>query len=199
MTKFDSRRGYTLFELIVVMAILILLAAVLLPTVAMFRGDSRPRAGTDAIRAELAAARARAKDEGKPYRIAISKDGKRLRRAPDDAQFADANAFEYAEGSQPAVDYPFEDTITAAVVAEQDADSNTADSSGWVTIAIVRPDGTCEAIQGRDNILVSLTEDNGPVLYLRIRGLTCRTSVSNNPNTTPGTNNTNSAPPGGKP
>src|SRR5262245_20554397 len=49
MTRHNSRRGYTLFELIVVMAILILLAAVLIPTVAVFRGDSRPRAGTDSI------------------------------------------------------------------------------------------------------------------------------------------------------
>ena len=92
MTTRPPRRGFTLVEVIVVMAILILLAIIVLPSLGAFRGDTRSRAAGDVIRGELAVARARAKDEGKPYRVALSPDGRRLRRAPDAADFAQAPA-----------------------------------------------------------------------------------------------------------
>src|SRR5688572_26091868 len=117
MTARTARSGYTLFELIVVMAILLLLAAIILPSVGAFRG-------------ELAVARARAMEEGRPYRVAISQDGKRIRRAPDGADFAQVSGFSRADGSAAAVDYEFEH-VTAEVRAEQDLPPPEA-FEGWV-------------------------------------------------------------------
>jgi type II secretion system protein H len=171
MTRLASRRGYTLIELIVVIAILILIAAVVLPSVGAFRGDSRPRAAADAIRGELAAARARAKEEGRPYRVAISEDGTRLRRAPDDADFEQAAAVDASGGAHAAVDYALEH-VTASVVPEADA-APPASANGWTTLACVQPDGTCR----EDSVLVSLKDDDGPTLQLRIRGVTARARV----------------------
>lgn len=171
MTRCSPRRGYTLIELLAVMAVLVLIAAVVIPSVAAFRGDSRPRAAADAIRGELAVARARAKEEGRPYRVALSEDGKRLRRAPDEPDFGEVSASGGASGSSPAVDYAF-DTVTASVVPEPDS-APPAAVNGWTTLATVLPDGTCR----EDSVLVSLKDGDGPQLQLRIRGLLGRSRV----------------------
>jgi prepilin-type N-terminal cleavage/methylation domain-containing protein len=164
-----NRRGYTLFELIVVMAVLLMLAAVILPSVGAFRGDTRQRAGIDTVRGELAVARARAMEEGRPYRVAVSQDKKRIRRAPDSSEFAQTGAFDGPSGSAAAVDYPF-DYVTAEVVSESDLAPEAVD--GWVTVAVVHPDGTCR----EDTVLVVITEPDNGSLRLRVRGLTgsCR-------------------------
>jgi prepilin-type N-terminal cleavage/methylation domain-containing protein len=181
VTRLASRRGYTLIELIAVMAILILIAAVVLPSVAGFRGDSRPRAAADAIRGELAASRARAKEEGRPYRVALSQDGKRLRRAPDDDAFASAAAADSPGGAHAAVDYALEG-VTASVAPEQDSQPPGPDGDGWVTLASAQPDGTLRLTTGTDSVLVSVKEEGGGgALYVRVRGLTGRVSVVANP------------------
>src|SRR5579883_1973538 len=177
MIRPTYRRGYTLFELIVVMAILLLLAAIILPSIGAFRGDTRQRAAADVVRGELAIARARAKAENQPYRIAISQDGTRLRRAPDSTNFAQANADSSSSSSASAIDYPF-DHITAAVVTEGNNPPPVA-NDGWVTLATVQPDGTCLD----DGTVVSLTDADGAAMYLHIRGLTASSRVIPNPKT----------------
>jgi prepilin-type N-terminal cleavage/methylation domain-containing protein len=176
VTTRRTRRAFTLAELIVVLAILVLLAAVLLPSLTAFRGDSRQRAAADVIRGELAAARARAKEEGRPYRVAVSEDGRRIRRAPDAEDFAEAGAAGDPGGSSAAIEYAFEH-VTAAVVAEQGAEQPQA-VNGWFAVACVQPDGTCR----EETVLVALKDENGTTLYLRIRGVTGTTRVVTNPN-----------------
>lgn len=165
------RRGFTLFELILVLALLLLLAAVIIPSLSAFRGDSRPRAAADMIRSELAVARARAMEEGRPYRVAISTDGTRIRRAPDSPEFDTTSAASASGGSASAVDYPFEH-VTASVVVEQEG-MEPASTGTWVTIAVVKPDGTCR----EETTLVMLKETDGGALYVRIRGLTGSSQV----------------------
>jgi prepilin-type N-terminal cleavage/methylation domain-containing protein len=166
VTTHPARRGFTLFELIVVMALLLLLAAVILPSVGAFRGDTRQRAGADVIRGELAIARSRAMEEGRPYRIAISQDGKRIRRAPDTLDFGEVAAFGHADGAAPAVDFEFEH-VTAEVFSDQ-MDTSPPAVNGWVTIATVQPDGTCR----EDQVIVVVKEENNGQIRVRIRGLT---------------------------
>ena len=165
MTTHTHRRGFTIFELVVVMAVLLLLAAVILPSIGAFRGDTRQRAAADVIRGELAVARARAMEEGRPYRVAISQDGKRIRRAPDTADFVQSG-FGHADPSAVVVDYEF-DQVTAEVRAEQ-SDLPPEAVEGWVTIATVQPDGTCREFTA---LVVIKEQDNGE-LRVRVRGLT---------------------------
>jgi prepilin-type N-terminal cleavage/methylation domain-containing protein len=178
------RHGFTLFELLVVMALLILLAAIILPSVGAFRGDTRQRAGADVIRTELATARARAKEEGRPYRVALSQDRTRIRRAPDTIDFAQTQASEISGGSATAVDYPFEH-VTAERVFENNASTSASGSDaaepidGWVTVATILPDGTCK----EDTVLVVIKENEESPVYLRVRGLTCNARIVPNPTT----------------
>ncbi|MBP3959472.1 prepilin-type N-terminal cleavage/methylation domain-containing protein [Gemmata sp. G18] len=161
----STRRGFTLVEVLVVMAILLLLAAVVLPSIGAFRGDSRPRAAADVIRGELATARGRAMLESRPYRIAIGANGTRIRRAPDGPEFAETAAFEHADGGAAVVEYAF-DYVTAELLSDPSAASDSG--NGWTTIAVVLPNGTCLD----DNIIVGVREDSGSPLRIQIRGLT---------------------------
>ncbi|MCI0702095.1 MAG: prepilin-type N-terminal cleavage/methylation domain-containing protein [Planctomycetia bacterium] len=171
-------RGYTMIELLVVMAILIVLAVVIIPSIGAFRGDSRQRAAADSIRGELAVARSRAVEEGIPYRIAISEDGKRIRRAPDGVDFVSLTGADHASSTARVVDYPLEH-ITLEIVAEQDGQVAPV-TDGWISIAIVMPDGTCRA----DNVLVAINEDDRQPMWVRIRGLTGTSRVVTNANAT---------------
>jgi prepilin-type N-terminal cleavage/methylation domain-containing protein len=171
-----ERGGYTLMEVIVVMAILVLLAVIVLPSVFAFRGDTRPRAAADMIRAELASARARASEDGVPYRIAITQDGKRIRRAPDNEEFATATAVDHPSPGAKVVEYAFEYS-SAKVVAETDAGAP-AENDGYTTIATVLPGGSCR----EDNVIIAVTDDDGATLHIRVRGLTGSSRVVPNPN-----------------
>lgn len=171
MTVRNTRRGYTLFEMLVVLALLVLLTALVLPSAEGLRSGPRQRAAADAIRGELAVARSRAMEEGRPYRIALSSDNTRIRRAPDDENFAQAGAFSAASGSAVAVDYPF-DHVTAVRTADQTAQAPSS-NDGWVTIASVQPDGTCI----EDSVLVSIQENNIPGLCIQVRGLTGSSTI----------------------
>lgn len=171
------RRGYTLFELVVVMAILLILAAIIVPSVSGTRGDTRQRAATDVIRGELAVARARAKEEGRPYRVAVSDDGARIRRAPDTTDFATVGTADSPSGFSVAVEYPF-DHVTAAIFVVGDK-SAPASESGWVTVATVQPDGTCL----EDVVYLVIRDGDQTPLYIRVRGLTTNVRVVPDPTT----------------
>lgn len=160
-----TRRAFTLFELVVVMAILLLLAAVILPSLGAFRGDTRHRAAADSLRGELAVARSRAMEENRPYRVAISDDGKRVRRAPDTAEFAQTPASPHADSTAAAVDFELEH-VTAEVTSESDLQPESVE--GWVTVATLQPDGSCR----EDSALVLITEPNNGTVRVRVRGVT---------------------------
>ncbi len=166
------RRGFTLFELIAVMAVLLLLAAVVLPSIGSFRGDANQRAAADVIRGELAVARARAMEQGVPYRVAVTEDGSRIRRAPDSLEFADtAPGADRPDGSVAVIEYEFRD-VKVLLAAGADAAQPTADA-GWVTVATVMPDGTCR----EDAVLLEIKEDNKPSMFVRVRGVTASSKV----------------------
>ncbi len=174
------RSGFTLFEVIVVMALLVLLAAIVLPSMGAFRSDTRQRAAADVIRTELAYARARAQEDGRPYKVAISESNSatgttRIRRAPDDDEFSQVTAPDVSSGSSPAVDYAL-DSVTAEVVADGDVPAPTP-QNGWVTLATVMPDGTCR----ESTTLIAIKEPNHGSLYLRIRGLIASARIVPNP------------------
>lgn len=170
------RRGFTLFELMVVMMLLLILAAVVLPSIGAFQGDTRQRAASDSVRAELAHARARARDESKPYRVAISEDGKKLRREADSTEFGSATADPTSSSTAAAVEIVFE-KATAEVKAPDGSAAPT--ENGWVTVAVVLPDGTCRD----DNMYVVLKDEDTTkaALYVHVRGLTGASRVVPNP------------------
>lgn len=81
------RAGYTLLELMLVMAILVVMAAIAYPTAESMYGHLRLSQAADAVRGAWAQARARAIEEGRPYRFAIVPNQGNFRIAPDSPEF----------------------------------------------------------------------------------------------------------------
>lgn len=150
------RPAFTLFELVVVLAVLVILGAVLVPSAVSVFGGNRVRAAADQVRGELAAARSWAIEDGVPYRVAVSADGTRLRRAPDD-DFAQGTGADAADSTARIVEYDLE-KVRAAVVRAVTNDRVPADTAGWVTVAVLLPDGTC-----RDE------GDESPLVFVELR------------------------------
>jgi prepilin-type N-terminal cleavage/methylation domain-containing protein len=86
-----SRAGYTLMELLLVLAIMVVLASLAVPMIGPMFAGSRVDAASDLVRARLAEMRVRAMEEGRPYVLKASKS--RFRYEPADNR-ADGPVFE---------------------------------------------------------------------------------------------------------
>jgi prepilin-type N-terminal cleavage/methylation domain-containing protein len=168
MTAARRRRsGFSLIEVLCVVAVLTTLAALIAPNVMGTKRDSRVRAGADTLRGRIADARGQAMEDGRAYRLAVSQDGKRVRVAPDNSGFA---------AMDDELPYVYEEELPPDVVAELlsgDGQPLEVDEAGWVRVATFLPDGTCR----EDLAQVRLREPGVYTLVVRVRGLTGASSV----------------------
>src|SRR5262245_26003542 len=81
------RAGFTLFEVVLVMAVLVIAAALTYPSLKGMYGYFKVHGAVDSVRAAWAQARAHAIEEGRPYRFAVEPDGSHYRVAPDHNDF----------------------------------------------------------------------------------------------------------------
>ena len=172
-----TRAGLTLIELIAVLAVLGILAVIVLPSMDAMYGDTRQKGAADQIRGELATARAWAMDDGVPYRVAVSDDGTKIRRAPEEG-FADASPTTEFNSSARCVEYTF-DKVTATVQPGTDGVAPPSEG-GWVTVAVALADGTCRADRGTNPTFTVVLKDAGqdkPGLQVSIRALTGQTRI----------------------
>src|SRR5947209_13885181 len=72
-----------MFEMVVVLAIIAIVLAVAIPLMSGMLGDTPSRAAADMVKSRFAEARAKAMEEGKPYRFEV-RDNNHCRIAPDD-------------------------------------------------------------------------------------------------------------------
>jgi len=162
-----ARSGFTIMELLVVLALLLLLAAITLPSFAGLRGNAKQKAAADLVRTRIANARTRAMETGVPHRLAISSDGTRIRLAPDVAEFASLPASKSGNLSAD-VNEDLLDKATAGLSNEDGTDNTGGSADDWKTIATFKPDGTCV----EDNAFITLNEDGFPPLKIHLRGVT---------------------------
>jgi len=173
MTGFrTARRGFTLLELMAVMAVIVILGGILIPTLSGTRGNTRTKAGADVMQSYIARARAKAMETGRAYRLAISADGKKVQISPDidDAPHED--------------DDPNADPITsednlpqgvmAVIINVTDDDYVSQDQSGWQRISTFLPDGTCR----EDTVDVLIEEKGVTPVVIHIRGVTGTATVA---------------------
>src|SRR4051794_399213 len=86
-----QRSGFTLLEVLLVMAILVILAAVSLPTLDAMYGDTKLRGAADEVVGAWGEARARAIDTGVNFRFAIMPGKERYRIAPEGPDYWDGS------------------------------------------------------------------------------------------------------------
>ena len=90
------RSGASLLEVVVVLAIMVIISALAIPSIQAMYGSYKLNGAVDSVRAAWADARSRAIDEGRPYRFSVEPNGTHYRVAPDDP--------DYWPGSGPAND-----------------------------------------------------------------------------------------------
>ena len=162
------RAGYSLLEVLLVLAILIALGGILAPMMTTFSRDTKVKAASDAIMGRIADARASAIERGMPYRLAISEDGQHVRIAPDDQSFASqAATTDEDEGPLVAEEMLPTDVLVSQVLDDSSTPTVT-DQAGWHRIATFLPDGTCR----EDLATIQVKEPGVYPILIRIRGLT---------------------------
>jgi prepilin-type N-terminal cleavage/methylation domain-containing protein len=162
------RRGFTLFEMIIVLVILIIVAAISVPVLRTMLDDANMNAGADMVRARLADTRAKALDSGKPWKLAYLPNTSIFMLAAEDApDWSDAGqdpkeTLDMIRGELP------KDVILAVnrddIAAAQGPPQA---SGGWQTLAIFVGDGSA-----RDDGAVYIGKAGMMPLRMRVRGLT---------------------------
>jgi hypothetical protein len=169
-------------ELVIVLAVIVVLATMIYPSLDAMYADYRLTAATDMIRAAWASARARASDEGRPYRFAIVPNKGNFRIAPDDHNFwggGDVPASD--EGAPPPLIQ--EEALPKGVrFATPDMTANgppvspggesalpagSIEPSVWVGVVTFLPGGTA-----REDVEMTFFARGARPMTLRLRGLT---------------------------
>lgn len=163
------RAGYTLLELMVVLAIVVILGSVLLQTMSGQEGDTRIKAAADDVTGEVGMARAKAMEQGRSYRLSISQDGTKLRVAPDDADAVESQAEDAPKPFISEKEMPTEVTLAPMSIETANADSN-----GFQRLATFLQDGTCK----EDIVQFEIRQPGVNPLVVEIRGLTGHVTVN---------------------
>ena len=179
-----TRRGYTLLELLLVLTILVILAAVAYPSIdGMFRHE-RLQAAADSVRAAMVQARAHAMEEARPYRFAVIPGRRNFRVAPDSPDYwsggetptpTDPNNLPLVLEDKLPRGVPFalgEAGTAAPPESGASGDNDQADPSAYVPVAIFLPDGSAS-----EDKVIALQVNGGLGMTIRLRALTGSVTV----------------------
>jgi type II secretory pathway pseudopilin PulG len=179
MNARTRRNAFTLFETIIVLAVLVISTAVAIPSLRAMQGSYRLNGAVDSFRSSWAQARARAIEESRPYRVSIEPDGSHFRIAPD--------LEDYWTGTPPQDDpagrgYIKEDCLPGGVrfalnnapsLASDDATPGAAPApDAYSTAVVFLPDGTA-----REDVRVVFNVRGCKPKTLELRGLTGASTV----------------------
>jgi prepilin-type N-terminal cleavage/methylation domain-containing protein len=178
----SARQAFTLFEVMLVLAVLVLLAAVVVPSLDSWLTSFRVTAAGDAVRAAWAQARSHAINDGTSYRFCLIPNTGIYRLAPDSATFwgsasgSDGSSVALAQSHNPPL--VLEETLPRGVRFvigngpspsdnEQAPAPGAVDTGVWSNPVVFYPDGTA-----RDDVDLILRGRRGRALLVRLRGLT---------------------------
>lgn len=85
-----SRRAFTLIEMVVVVAIILVVTSLAVPFSRTMMSDTRQTAAGDMVRGRLADARAMAMEEGRAYKVGVQTGSGKVLIAPEDANCWDS-------------------------------------------------------------------------------------------------------------
>jgi prepilin-type N-terminal cleavage/methylation domain-containing protein len=176
-----SRAGYTLLEMIVVMAIIVMLGAVIYPSLEDSYDHFKVTAAADAVKGAWAEARARAIEDCMPYRFAVLPGTSHYRVAPDNPEFWSGGKppDQIDTGNRPPLvrqgslpkDILFDADGSSMPVnggnKNDDAEDAPVESAAWVTKVVFLPTG-----EAQDDYELKLEKKNAQPIILRLRALT---------------------------
>ena len=186
------RRAFTLMEVALVLALILVLAAIAVPSMESMYGSVKVTAATDLIRARWADARARAIEEGRAYRFAVMPGQGNFRIAPDTGDYWSGGngsgdttqglvieeelpeGITFSDSTQSpnvALANPANSTMSDMALAQQMQAQNSGtsgnDSGGWTRVVTFLPDGSTH-----DDVTITLNAPNARPVQLQLRALT---------------------------
>ncbi|MFO0846416.1 MAG: hypothetical protein U0797_29285 [Gemmataceae bacterium] len=182
MTARVRRPGYTLFEVILVCAVLVLISVMALPSLRGMYGYYKLQGAVDAVRAAMATARGKAIEEGRPYRFSVETNGSHFRVAPDRADYwsgspptndPDGQGLVLEKSLPGGVKFTLNgDPVPASAlndpsVGKEDAHPVNVAPDAWTTGAVFLPTGTA-----REDVRILFQVKGARPVEVRLRGLT---------------------------
>src|SRR5215211_2241052 len=171
MTRRTRRPGFTLIEVLLVVAIILALGAVAYPTLSAMYGDVRLKAAADEVRAAFTEARAQAIEDGRAYRFSVEPGTGRFRVAPDADEFWDGSGGGSADENAPPPHIQ-DGTLPNGITFEVGSGDLPSDGA-WTAVIVFHPDGTC----GHDVEVTLREDDDSTPVVVRVRAMTGAVSV----------------------
>lgn len=178
--RMKRRPAATLLELMVVMCIIVMVSALALPSISAMQGPYKLGGGVDAVRAGWAEARARAIEEGRPYRFAVEPNGSAFRIAPDQDNYWDGSngpaddpygrGMIYEKALPAGVRFSVNGETTANMPDEPTIgtlEEKPVTNANWTVAAVFLPDGTA-----REDVRITFQVRGCKSRTLQLRGLT---------------------------
>lgn len=185
------RAGFTLLELLLVVAVLVAATALLYPSLQSSYGSYKVTAGADAVKAGWTNARAMAIENSRPFRFSVVLNKGNYRIAPDDPAFwTGGNVPDHGTPGNPtviekALPRGIKFTQGSSTQGSRDDDDTVLDSGSlgsaqWTTLVVFLPDGTARpgalpegAVRGdQDMVDVELQSSGARGKVVRLRCLT---------------------------
>jgi prepilin-type N-terminal cleavage/methylation domain-containing protein len=168
------RAGYTFMEIVVVMAIIVVLASLSVPVISTMLADTRQTAAADMVQARLADTRARAMEEGRPWKLGYLASSGIYQLAPEDSDEWNNVQQEPIEQADCIRDQLPTDVIMAASAAEiRGGQGGGATGSMWETIGVYMPAGNA-----RDDAKVYVGKAGFVPFCITLRALTGAVAVT---------------------
>ena len=171
----SRRSGFSLFELMLVMAILVAASFLAIPAIQPMIATNDLQAASDAIQGRWTEMRTRAIAEGQPYRFAIREKTGEYKIAPDTKDYWGGDG-EAATGTGDVQPLVVEDKLPGKVVFQK-YDITCCDScaaaqgqgggGSWSHVLTFLPNGTA-----REDVQISFGQDGARSLTLVLRGMT---------------------------
>ena len=178
----QRRRAYTLMEVMLVMAVMVMFVAIGYPAIDNFYSGIKLEAASDSVRAAWSEAQSHAINEGRPYRFAIVQGKGNFRVAPDGSDFWSggtpppqdaANPSLVLESSLPSpIVFTMDEGGAAPVEGESSLPDGAVSSGQWTTTAVFMPDGTAQ-----DDLQITLRMGSSRPITISLRSLTGAVTV----------------------
>jgi len=170
------RRGWTLFELMVVMALIVIVGAVAAPSLSGSYANYRLKSAADGISTAFAKARSSAMKQGCAYRVSILPNTGNYRICPDNPNTTTTTNTQ--PGEPPVIDDHLPPGVQISLAnthASDRTDPNatlgstvgTSDAGQYVVAVVFQPDGTA-----RTDVQLVLSMQGASPLAVNLRGMT---------------------------
>jgi prepilin-type N-terminal cleavage/methylation domain-containing protein len=168
------RSGFTLMEVLLVLVVMVIVGAISIPIIQTTMEEARISASGDLVRGRLAETRARAMEDGRPWRFGFMTHSGIYQIAPEDADCWTDPTMEPDERADLIRDTLPKDVVFA--LTHQDIfDSDSPGGAGggnWELGAVFMPDGTA-----RDDAIIYFGKPGRGPMRANLRGLTGNVNI----------------------